>query len=148
MPGSRRTEVSRLLPVLGKAGIAWEPPLWALYPLDLEERMEIALGAQTPQGTVSSGKVNTSVKILPVDVYGNNETTTTFDVANGIVQAVNNGADIINLSLGGTGDSSFLQSTINQVLSRGNSLWAAKMCTPCPPFGYSRNLLPGFEERL
>jgi DNA-binding transcriptional MerR regulator len=47
--------VGRLLPVLGKAGIAWEPPLWALYPLDLEERMEIALGAQTPQGEGTSG---------------------------------------------------------------------------------------------
>ncbi|WP_326809977.1 MerR family transcriptional regulator [Streptomyces scopuliridis] len=41
--------VGRLLPVLGRAGIAWEPPLWGLYPLDLEERMEIAVGAQTPQ---------------------------------------------------------------------------------------------------
>ncbi|MBB5781881.1 MerR family transcriptional regulator [Nonomuraea jabiensis] len=47
--------VSRLLPVLGKAGIAWEPPLWALYPLDLEERMEIAVGAQTPQGEEAPG---------------------------------------------------------------------------------------------
>ncbi|MGW4957615.1 MerR family transcriptional regulator [Nonomuraea sp. NPDC004186] len=47
--------VSRLLPVLGKAGIEWEPPLWALYPLDLEERMEIAVGAQTPQGEEAPG---------------------------------------------------------------------------------------------
>ncbi|MFD4656333.1 MerR family transcriptional regulator [Kitasatospora sp. NPDC058444] len=42
--------VGRLLPVLGRTGTAWEPPLWGLYPLDLEERMEIAVGAQTPQG--------------------------------------------------------------------------------------------------
>ncbi|MET9662508.1 GyrI-like domain-containing protein [Streptomyces sp. NPDC006510] len=42
--------VGRLLPVLGKAGIAWEPPLWALYPLDLEEGMEIAVGVQTLEG--------------------------------------------------------------------------------------------------
>ncbi|AWS43637.1 MerR family transcriptional regulator [Streptosporangium sp. 'caverna'] len=47
--------VGRLLPVLGKAGIAWEPPLWALYPLDLQERMKIAIGTQTPQGEGMSG---------------------------------------------------------------------------------------------
>ncbi|MFE4800527.1 MerR family transcriptional regulator [Streptomyces sp. NPDC056708] len=47
--------VGRLLPVLGRAGIAWEPPLWGLYPLDLEERMEIAVGAQTPQGEGTPG---------------------------------------------------------------------------------------------
>ncbi|MGW1895121.1 MerR family transcriptional regulator [Streptomyces sp. NPDC002004] len=41
--------VGRLLPGLGKADIAWEPPLWGLYPLDLAERMEIAVGVQTPQ---------------------------------------------------------------------------------------------------
>ncbi|MFF8596692.1 GyrI-like domain-containing protein [Streptomyces sp. NPDC015220] len=45
----------RLLPVLGTMGIAWEPPLWGLYPLDLEERMEIAVGAQTRQGEGMSG---------------------------------------------------------------------------------------------
>ncbi|MFD7497136.1 MerR family transcriptional regulator [Streptomyces sp. NPDC059832] len=44
--------VGRLLPVLGRTGIAWEPLLWGLYPLDLEERMEITVGAQTPQGEV------------------------------------------------------------------------------------------------
>ncbi|MEO3749490.1 MerR family transcriptional regulator [Streptomyces sp. B6B3] len=39
----------RLLPALGTAGVPWRPPLWGLYPLDLEERMEIAVGAQTSQ---------------------------------------------------------------------------------------------------
>jgi Subtilase family len=33
----------------------------------------------------------TSVSILPVDVYGGAETTTTFDVANGIKMAIDNG---------------------------------------------------------
>ncbi|MFD6230557.1 MerR family transcriptional regulator [Streptomyces sp. NPDC060232] len=48
--GTRVEECAgRLLPVLGRTGTAWEPPLWGLYPLDLEERMEISVGAQTPQ---------------------------------------------------------------------------------------------------
>ncbi|MFB6618210.1 MerR family transcriptional regulator [Streptomyces sp. NPDC056367] len=49
--GARVEEcLGRLLPVLGEAGIPWEPPLWGLYPLDLEEGMEMAVGAQTPHG--------------------------------------------------------------------------------------------------
>ncbi|MFB7620845.1 MerR family transcriptional regulator [Kitasatospora sp. NPDC056181] len=54
--GTRVEEcVGRLLPVLGRTGTAWEPPLWGLYPLDLEERMEIAVGVRTPQGEAVPG---------------------------------------------------------------------------------------------
>jgi hypothetical protein len=83
---------------------------------------------------------STTVKILPVDVYGNNETTSTFDVANGLIQAVNNGADIINMSLGGTGDSQILHDAINQVLNRGIPIYAAAgnepVTTPTYPAAY------------
>lgn len=86
----------------------------------------------------------TSVKILPVDVYGCNETTSTFDVANGIYQAVNGGANVINLSLGGTGDSSFLQSLIQQAQGQGVVFFAAAgnqpVTTPFYPAAY-----PGME---
>jgi hypothetical protein len=61
---------------------------------------------------------SSSVQILPVDVYGPNATTTTFDVANGIVQAVNNGATVINLSLGSSGDSTILHSVIQDASSK------------------------------
>ncbi|MFJ7199580.1 MULTISPECIES: MerR family transcriptional regulator [unclassified Streptomyces] len=54
--------VGRLLPVLGVAGIAWEPPLWGLYPLDLKERMEITVGAQTSQG---EGMPGLEFEVLP-----------------------------------------------------------------------------------
>lgn len=47
--------VGRLLPALAGAEIAWAPPLWALYPLDLEDRMEITLGAHTPHGKGTPG---------------------------------------------------------------------------------------------
>ncbi|MEU8990615.1 MerR family transcriptional regulator [Streptomyces sp. NPDC048558] len=55
--------VARLLPGLGRAGIAWEPPLWALYPLDLQEPMEIAVGVQTPPGEAT--EVVTDFEVLP-----------------------------------------------------------------------------------
>jgi Subtilase family len=83
---------------------------------------------------------STSVKILPVDVYGNSETTTTFDVANGIVQAVNNGANILNLSLGSTGDSQLLHNVITQVSQQGIPIYAAAgnepVTTPTYPAAY------------
>ena len=68
---------------------------------------------------------STSVQILPVDVFGQNENTSTFDVANGIVQAVNGGAKIINLSLGSPGDSPFLQNVVQDALSHNVLLFAA-----------------------
>ncbi|MEV6977164.1 MerR family transcriptional regulator [Kitasatospora sp. NPDC093806] len=55
--------VGRLLPVLGRAGTAWEPPLWGLYPLDLEERLEIAIGVQVRTGDVPPPGVE--VEVLP-----------------------------------------------------------------------------------
>jgi hypothetical protein len=83
---------------------------------------------------------STSVKIRPVDVYGANESTSTFDVAQGIVQAVNNGANIINLSLGSSGDSQFLRNTIYQVTQQGIPVFAAAgnepVTTPTYPAAY------------
>jgi hypothetical protein len=64
-------------------------------------------------------KGSTSVQILPINVYPGggvgDAATSTFDVANGIVQAVNGGAKVINLSLGSSSDSPFLQSVIQDV---------------------------------
>jgi hypothetical protein len=66
----------------------------------------------------SMTKGSSSVQILPVDVYGPNASTSTFDVANGIAEAVNNGATLVNLSLGSGGESSFLHSVIQDASSK------------------------------
>lgn len=66
---------------------------------------------------VSGG--STSVQILPVDIYGNSPSTTTFDVAVGIMRAVNAGANPINLSLGSEADSPFLHEVIRQAKQQG-----------------------------
>ena len=68
---------------------------------------------------------NTSVQILPVDVYGPNANATTFDVANGIIRAVNGGATIINLSLGSDSGSTFLHGVITDVSGRQIPIFAA-----------------------
>jgi len=73
---------------------------------------------------------SSSVTILPVDVYGTSETTTSWNVALGIQAAVNNGATILNLSLGGSSDSPVLDSVIQQALASGVVIFAAAGNTP------------------
>ncbi len=121
----------------------------------LQPRLQVAGNYQPPADQILHGTAmaetilqavqaksggSTSVRIQPVDVYGASETTTTFDVANGIVQAVNNGADVINLSLGSSGDSSFLHGIITQVSQRGIPIYAAAgnqpVTTPTYPAAY------------
>jgi hypothetical protein len=96
--------------------------------------------ATTIIDSIAKTERNTSVKIQPVNVYGNSETTTSFDVASGIIQAVNNGANIINLSLGGTGDSQVLHNTIIQMAQQGIPIYAAAgnepVTTPTYPAAY------------
>lgn len=46
-----------------------------------------------------------NVRIQPIDIYGSSGSTTTFEVAQGLHRAIQSGAQVINLSLGGTGQS-------------------------------------------
>jgi hypothetical protein len=52
----------------------------------------------------SSGDLG-KVRIQPIDIYGSSPSTTTFEVAQGLHRAIQSGAQVINLSLGGTGES-------------------------------------------
>jgi thermitase len=71
----------------------------------------------------SSG--GTSAQILPVNVYAAGESTTSWNVALGIQAAVDNGATVLNLSLGSAGDSSVLDSVIQQAIAAGIPVFAA-----------------------
>jgi hypothetical protein len=86
-------------------------------------------------------KGSSSVQILPVDVYGSSPTTSTFDVASGIILAVNGGANIINMSLGSDGDSQFLHDVIKDASSHNiffiGSAGNAPVQTPVYPAAYS-----------
>jgi len=70
------------------------------------------------------------VQILPVDIYGSGESTTSWNVALGIQAAVDNGATVLNLSLGGAGDSSVLDSVIQQAIAKGIPVIVAAGNTP------------------
>jgi hypothetical protein len=88
---------------------------------------------------------SSSVRILPVDVYGTTETTTSWNVALGIQAAVDNGATILNLSLGGSSDSSVLDSVIQQALASGVVIFAAAGNTPVNTPTYPA-ALPGVND--
>jgi hypothetical protein len=86
--------------------------------------------------SLSTTDPNTGVRILPVDVYGGNPSTSTFDVANGIYKAVNSGANYINLSLGSEGDSPFLRNTIDASAKQGVQFFAAAGNEPTTALTY------------
>ena len=71
-----------------------------------------------------------SVQILPVDVYGGNQTTTPWNVALGIQKVVDNGANVLNLSLGSANDSFVLDSVIKQALADNIVICGAAGHTP------------------
>jgi len=81
--------------------------------------------AQTILRGVSQQSATSAVKILPVDVYGSSETATTWNVALGVKAAVDGGATVLNMSLGGTSDSTVLDSIIKQAQGQGVVIFAA-----------------------
>ena len=71
------------------------------------------------------GEQETSVKILPIDVYGQSESTSTFEVARGVQAAIEAGADIISLSLGSDVQNDLMRAVIQAGASSGVLFLAA-----------------------
>jgi hypothetical protein len=102
-----------LLPALHVSGDPSLPPDQLTHGTSMAETI---LKGLTYAPAESGGS---SVRVLPVDVYGNSPDTTTFDVAKGIYAALSSGATVINLSLGGSGDSQFLDNLIHAAHQQG-----------------------------
>jgi hypothetical protein len=125
-------------PIVGLVDTSVDPPdqfkAYMLNPINVTGQTD------TPTDTPShgTGMLETMLqamagdpsKILPVDVYGSGESTSTYDVMEGILAAVNAGANPINLSLGGTGDSTMLGSLIQEASQKGIVFVAAAGNTP------------------
>lgn len=94
---------------------------------------------QAMQKTSDGGQ--SKVKILPVDVYGERSVTSTYDIGIGIQMAVENGATIINLSLGTYGDNYYLRTQIENLSSKGIIFFGSAGNDPVPdpvyPAAYS-----------
>jgi hypothetical protein len=125
---------SFLLQGISVAGEATLPTDRPTHGTSMFETMLNSIDAYTPDGASSP------VKILSVDVYGAKGEATTFEVAEGIVQALKAGARLINLSLGSDGDTPYLHDVIRQGVDAGAEFIASAGNTPTTdptyPAGY------------
>jgi hypothetical protein len=123
-----------LLPEISVAGEATLPKDQPTHGTTMFETLLKSVDAFTADGST------TPVKILPVDVYGNNDQATTYEVAEGVLQALKSGARIINLSLGSEGDTPYLHQVIQAGIEAGATFVASAGNTPTAspvyPAGY------------
>jgi subtilisin family serine protease len=82
------------------------------------------LGAAGNNGTGAAG-ICWSCRILPVKVLGADGGGSYSDIAEGIRYAADRGADIVNLSLGGSDDSQLLRDAVNYAVAKGALVIAA-----------------------
>ncbi len=109
---------SFLLPAISVAGDSSTPKNSLTHGTSMLETLLRGLA-------LSEDNTTTPVRILPVDVYGDRVNTTTFSVAQGIYVAIQGGATLINLSLGSSGNSGFLQTMIQNAHQQGVVFFAA-----------------------
>ena len=78
------------------------------------------IAANTNNNRGVAGVTGTAnVKILPIKVLGNDGYGTSLSVAKGINKAVELGADVINMSLGGQGHSRLMEEAIQRATDKG-----------------------------
>jgi len=81
--------------------------------------------AETILRAISQQGNSSSVRILPVNVYGSGETASTWNVALGVQAAVDGGASVLNMSMAGTSDDAVLDDIIQQAVAKGVVIFAA-----------------------
>jgi hypothetical protein len=125
-------------PVIGLVDTSVDPPSqytpYMLTPINVTGVQDIP-GTDPTHGTsmletMLEAMPNDPSKILPVDVYGSGESTTTYEVMEGVLAAINGGANPISLSLGGTGDSAMLGTLIEEGIQKGVVFVAAAGNSP------------------
>lgn len=120
-------------PIVGLVDTGLDVPAefqkYMLTPID--EVSQTAAPVDTPShGTImletmlAAMSANPSM-IQPVIVYGDTDTTTMYELTEGLVKAIDAGANPINISSGGTGESVILGSLIQQATQQGIQIVAA-----------------------
>jgi hypothetical protein len=126
-------------PVLGLVDTSVDPPSqfkpYMLTPINVTGETDTPSSTDPSHGTMMLETMLNAMggnpsQILPVDVYGSGDSTSTFEVIEGIVKAVDAGANPISMSLGGTGDSQLLGSLIQEGIQKGIVFVAAAGNSP------------------
>jgi subtilisin len=81
--------------------------------------------AQASNGLGGSGVMGSGARIMMLNVFGDSSGASTSDIANAIRYAADNGASVINISLGGSGRSATYESAITYALRKGVAIFAA-----------------------
>ena len=81
--------------------------------------------AQGGNGLGVSGVMHSGVRVMGLNVFGSTSGARVSDVVNAIRYAADNGADVINLSLGGSGRNASYESAINYAIKKGVIILAA-----------------------
>ena len=84
----------------------------------------------------SSSRNLGNVRILPIDIYGSSSSTTTFEVAQGLHRAIQSGAQVINLSLGGTGQSPMVDYLLEMAYKKQILVFASAGNSPTTDLTY------------
>jgi hypothetical protein len=125
-------------PIVGLVDTSVDPPSqfspYVLTPINVTGQQDTP-GTDPTHGTsmletLLAAMPNDPSKILPVDIYGSGESTTTYEVMEGVLAAINGGANPINMSLGGTGQSAMLGQLIQEGEQKGIVFVAAAGNTP------------------
>ena len=83
------------------------------------------IAAAASNNGVGIAGVSWGARIMPVKVLDSNGSGSYSNIANGVIWAADNGAKVINLSLGGGSNSSALEDAINYAYNAGVAVFAA-----------------------
>jgi subtilisin family serine protease len=81
--------------------------------------------AQGGNGEGGSGVIGTGARIMALNVFGSQSGASSSDIVNAIRYAADNGADVINLSLGGVGKTAAYEAAIGYAIGKGVTVFAA-----------------------
>jgi serine protease len=82
------------------------------------------IAAEKDNGVGGHG-VNPKAKILPIDVFSGGYYTSDYTIAEGILYAISQNVDVINMSLGGTQESPILEEAVKKAIDAGITIVAA-----------------------
>jgi hypothetical protein len=113
-----------ILPSIHLAGEAQPDPASPSHATSMAQHILNSMEGITREGETGV------VRIQPYDVYGNKESTTTFDVARALNLAVQSNPAAINLSLGGEGDAPYLEEPLALAARKGIAVFASAGNSP------------------
>ncbi|MEK4171267.1 S8 family peptidase [Lysinibacillus sp. FSL L8-0312] len=99
-------------------------PANTTYPGDHGTHVAGIIAAAKDNGIGGHG-VNPKAKLLPIDVFNGKEGANDFIIAQGILYAIEQGVDVINMSLGGYGESPLMKEAVQKAVDSGITIVAA-----------------------